>query len=227
VNSARLPVRVLVVGDHTLFREGVAGMCAAEEDVLKVVGQARADDSAVAAVEQDKPHVVLLDVGPGQTNPEHLVHRLTLATPTPRVVVLTSHEDPGLIRKAVHAGARAYVLKSATRAELLAVMRAVGEGEDNVLVSVSRATLDNLHARQGSPLSARELEVISLIAEGMTNAQVAAGLYISKATVKRHLTNIYAKLDVSSRIQAINKAAAMGLLEHDIPAVPLNVKHPA
>jgi DNA-binding NarL/FixJ family response regulator len=204
-------VGVLLADDHALFREGVAELLAAEDD-LRVVGEAGDGDDAVALAEREQPDVVLLDVemrGPG---PEETLRRLLGASPASRVVVLTMHDDPRLVRSLLGLGARAYVVKSATREELLASVRMVERDSDRVVLSVSRDTLERLEGRDEGLLSARELEVLTLVASGSSNAGIAAQLHISEGTVKRHLTNAYAKLGVASRIDAVNRAVAAGLV---------------
>jgi DNA-binding NarL/FixJ family response regulator len=128
------------------------------------------------------------------------------------VVVLTMHDEPRLVRSLLGAGARAYVVKSATREELLATVRMVERDPDRVVLSVSRDTLERLEGRDEGLLSARELEVLTLVATGSSNAGIAAQLHISEGTVKRHLTNAYAKLGVASRIDAVNRALSTGLV---------------
>lgn len=205
------PVRVLLADDHTLFREGVAEMFAAEEGV-RVVGEAEDGDAAVALAEKEHPDVVLLDVempGPGA---EETSRRILRVSPGSRVVVLTMHDEPPLVRDLLGSGAHAYMIKNATRQELLAAVEAVARDEDRIMLSVSRETLDRLEGWEKTALSARELEVLSLAARAMSNAQIASHLYISEGTVKRHLTNVYAKLGVASRVEAVNAAVAAGLV---------------
>jgi len=128
------------------------------------------------------------------------------------VSTMTMHDDARLVRSLVASGARAYVIKSATREELLATIRTVQRDANRIILSVSRDTLESLEGRNEELLSTRELEVLTLVAEGMSNAQIARRLYIAEGTVKRHLTNIYAKLGVVSRIDAVNKAISAGLV---------------
>jgi DNA-binding NarL/FixJ family response regulator len=204
-------ITVVLADDHALFREGVAEMLGAEDD-LRIVGEAGDGDEAVELVQREKPDVVLLDVemrGPG---PEETLRRMLGASPSTRVVVLTMHDEPRLVRSLLGLGARAYVVKSATREELLATVRMVRRDADRVVLSVSRDTLERLEGRDAGLLSARELEVLTLVASGLSNARVAAQLHISEGTVKRHLTNVYAKLGVASRMDAVNKAASAGLV---------------
>lgn len=205
------PVRVLLADDHALFREGVAEIFAAEACV-EMVGEAEDGDAAVALAEKERPDVVLLDVempGPGAGE---TVRRIREASPGSRVVVLTMHDEPPLVRDLLRSGAHAYMIKNATRRELLTAVETVARDEDRVILSVSRDTLDRLEGWEEMALSDRELEVLALAARGMSNAQIASRLYISEGTVKRHLTNVYAKLGVASRVEAVNEAAAAGLV---------------
>jgi len=205
------PTSVLLVDDHALFREGVAEIFVAEES-LRVVGEAASGEEAVALVQELNPDVVLLDVEMPGLGAEETLRRILRTSPSSQVIVLTMHDDARLVRSLVASGARAYVIKSATREELLATIRTVQRDANRIILSVSRDTLESLEGRNEELLSTRELEVLTLVAEGMSNAQIARRLYIAEGTVKRHLTNIYAKLGVVSRIDAVNKAISAGLV---------------
>jgi len=109
-------------------------------------------------------------------------------------------------------GASAFISKDVTRQELLSAIRSICKDRDHVVLSISRETMRQLQGPVNGPLTARELEVLMLVAKGLQNAQIAAKLYISEGTVKRHLTNTYLKLEVRSRIRAVNKAVTLGLL---------------
>ncbi|MGW5116987.1 response regulator [Streptomyces noursei] len=203
--------RVVIADDHTLFREGIVEICDNEND-LDVVGQAGHGEVAVALVRRTGPDVVLLDVEmPGPGAEETLTQMLRVPEP-PRVAILTMHDDARMVSRLLAIGAQAYISKSSTREELLAAIRAVRGDSDRVVLSVAKETVSRLERPAQGPLSARELEVLGLVARGLSNAQVAGELYISEGTVKRHLTNIYLKLEVRSRMSAINKAMAMRLL---------------
>lgn len=206
--------RIFIIDDNILFREGMAEICDQEPD-LRVVGRAACGLGAVEEIRRSGPHVVLLSHGgtPGRGT-EELVGRLADIASQPRLVILATHENVRVARRFLAMGVWAYVSKSSTRAELLGVLRTVGHGSDRAVLSVPRNVLEQLTSPVVSPLSGRELEVIELVAAGLSNAQVAARLHISEGTVKRHLTNTYLKLDVRSRTAAINKAAAMGLLDN-------------
>lgn len=211
--SERVAIRLLVIDDNVLFREGMAEICAREPD-LSVVGRAAGGLDAVTLAGRSCPDVVLLSVsGAADRVTEELVARLAGAPSRPRLVIMATRENVRMARRFLSMGAWAYISKSSTREELLGVVRAVGLGVDRAVLSVPRSVLEQFTSPLAKPLSGRELEVIELVATGLSNAQIAARLYISEATVKRHLTNVYLKLDVRSRMAATNKATAMGLLD--------------
>lgn len=178
-----------------------------------------ADDDAIVLAQREEPDIVLVDVEMRSVQAEQYLVRLLHASPRSKMIVLTMSEDPGVVRRLLVAGVRAYILKSTTRDELLASLRAMARGSERTIVSVSRDTLWRLDAQQepartdhGPALSARELEVLAWLAHGMRNAEIARGLGIAEGTVKRHLTNIYAKLGAASRMDAVRKAVARNLV---------------
>ena len=204
-------IKVLLVDDHALFREGVAEIFDAEEG-MEVVGEAANGQEAVEVTAEVKPDVVLLDVEMPTMGAEQAVRRILYTSPSSKILVLTMYDEPRLVRKLLMLGAHGYLVKNATREELVAAVRTVHRVEDRIVLSVSRSTADRLEGSEPSVLSSRELEVLLLIARAMSNSQVASRLHISEGTVKRHLTNIYAKLGVSSRADAAKKALTSGLL---------------
>jgi DNA-binding NarL/FixJ family response regulator len=204
-------IRVLLVDDHALFCEGVAEIFAAEDD-LRVVGKAENGAEAVMLAERERPHVVLLDVEMPVMGAERAIGGILRASPCSKVLVLTMYDEPSLVRRLLSLGARAYLVKNARREELLAAVRAVHRIEDRVVLSVSCSTANRLEGSQKDLLSRRELEVLLLLARGMSNSQIASYLHISEGTVKRHLTNIYAKLGGSSRTDVAKKALTRGLI---------------
>jgi DNA-binding NarL/FixJ family response regulator len=205
-------LRVLLVDDHPLFRDGVAELLAIEDD-LEVVGRAGDSVVAVRTAKQTNPHIVLLDV----EMPYHPV-RVTMAAirqaaSRARILILTMHDEPRLFQEVLSAGAHGVLIKTATREELVGAIRAVAYQGKTVL-SVSRNCAAELAGRtHASPLSAREVQVLGLAARAMSNAQIAAELFIAEGTVKRHLTNVYAKLGAGSRLDAVNRARAWGLIQ--------------
>jgi DNA-binding NarL/FixJ family response regulator len=212
VTRSTRPARVLIADDHTLFREGLTELCALEPD-LHVVGGASDGAGAVELARLEHPEVVLLDVEmPGQPV-EETVRQLSAIDRRTHVVILTMHEDARVLRKLLSIGVDAYISKGATRRELLAAIRAVRDDQAKVVLSVPKGTMDQLANLAEGPLSARELDVVALVADGLSNADIAAALYISLGTVKRHLTNVYLKLNVHSRTNAVSRAATLGLLK--------------
>jgi DNA-binding NarL/FixJ family response regulator len=204
-------IKVLLVDDHALFREGVAEIFDAEEG-MEVVGVAANGQEAVELTAEVKPDVVLMDVEMPLMGAEQAIRKILGTSPSSKILVLTMYDEPRLVRKLLALGAHGYIVKNATREELVAAVRTVHRVENRVVLSVSRNTADRLEGSEKSVLSRRELEVLLLAARAMSNSQIASRLHISEGTVKRHLTNIYAKLDVSSRADAAKKALTSGLI---------------
>ena len=204
-------IKVLLVDDHALFREGVAEIFDAEEG-MEVVGVAANGQEAVELTAEVKPDVVLMDVEMPLMGAEQAIRQILCTSPSSKILVLTMYDEPRLVRKLLMLGAHGYLVKNATREELVAAVRTVHRVEDRIVLSVSRSTADRLEGSEQGVLSNRELEILLLIARAMSNSQIASRLHISEGTVKRHLTNIYAKLGVSSRADATKKALTSGLL---------------
>jgi DNA-binding NarL/FixJ family response regulator len=200
---------VVVVDEQGLFREGLAGLLSAAPDI-NVLAKA-SDDEAPTVIRERQPDVVLL--GSDMSNAMAAEHMRAVAETAPltKMVVLATRDDPRRVKHLLSLGAHAYMLKSATIDELLTTIRVVERNHDRVVLSVSRHTLERLRASGDPLLSTREMEVLALVAEGMRNSQIAAKLFIAEGTVKRHLTNIYAKLGATSRTDAIRRAARRGL----------------
>jgi DNA-binding NarL/FixJ family response regulator len=211
------PLRVMVADDHTLLREGLRELLTTDPAFVVVADAATGSDVVARATEQ-RPDLLLLDVqmpGPGA---KAVVEQVRQSSPDTKIIILTMHDDPVLVRELLESGASAYLLKTIARAELLAAVRAVIRSPDNVVLSVSRRSIGRLEREPealSSPLSPRELDVLRGVARALSNAQLAAELFITESTVKRHLTNIYAKLGAASRVDALLKARAAGLIGPD------------
>ncbi|MCX5141816.1 MULTISPECIES: response regulator transcription factor [unclassified Streptomyces] len=209
------PVRttILLADDHTLFRAAIRDLLATEPD-LEVVGESASGDATVSLAQRHRPDVLLLDVempGPGLIATMARVWRVS---PLTQILVLSMHESAEIVRSALAEGASGYLSKTVTKAELIASVRSVAEGDAKVVLAVSRRTAVRLHGSARDPvLSARETEVLHLLARACSNAQIATRLHIAEGTVKRHLTNIYAKLDAVSRLDALRRATAAGLVD--------------
>jgi DNA-binding NarL/FixJ family response regulator len=212
VNVDAGAISVVLVDDHTLFREGLAELLASDT-TLHVVAQGSNGADALALVAEHRPDVVLVDVGMPGPGARATVGRLSQEHPDTRVIVLTMHDKPELVWELLDQGAAAYLVKTIAHQELIAAVRSVVTSPGNILLSVSRRTIHQLDKPPPNVvLSARELEVLELAALAMSNAQIGRQLVITEGTVKRHLTNIYAKLGAVSRVDAIRKATAARLI---------------
>ncbi|WP_151525398.1 response regulator transcription factor [Serinicoccus kebangsaanensis] len=204
-------IRIVLADDHPVVRTGLRAMLSGDPD-LDVIGEAATPDDVVALASDLIPDVVLMDLqfGTDQTGAD-ATRRIRALNHPPAVLVLTNYDTDSDILGAVEAGASGYLLKDAPLEELIAAIRAAAAGE----TALAPAIAGRLLARMRSPqpnLSARETEVLRLVADGATNNDIAALLHISDATVKSHLVHIYTKLGVSSRTAAVASARDSGLL---------------
>ncbi|WP_022880134.1 response regulator transcription factor [Microbacterium sp. B19] len=204
-------IRVVIADDHPVVRAGVRALLEAEPDI-EVVGEAATPDEAVALAADLSPELVLMDLQFGERAAGAEATRRVRALPAPPyVLVLTNYDTDGDILGAVEAGASGYLLKDAPPHELLAGVRAAAAGQSALAPAIAGRLLARLREPRVS-LSAREIEVLRLVARGASNADVAARLHITDATVKSHLAHIFSKLGVSSRTAAVSAARALGVL---------------
>ena len=204
-------IRVVIADDHPVVRAGVRALLEAEADI-QVVGEASTPDAAVALAADLSPELVLMDLQFGEraAGAEATRRVRALAAP-PYVLVLTNYDTDGDILGAVEAGASGYLLKDAPPHELLAGVRAAAAGQSALAPAIAGRLLARLREPRVS-LSAREIEVLRLVARGASNADVAARLHITDATVKSHLAHVFSKLGVSSRPAAVSAARALGIV---------------
>lgn len=204
-------IRILLVDDHPVVRHGLRGMLDAEPD-LTVVGEASSGTTGVAAARELVPDIVLMDLRMPDGDGVQATGQILAALPTARVVVLTTYETDRDILRAIEAGASGYLLKDTSPAELADAVRAAARGETVLAPSVASTLVRQVRAPAPPALSAREVEVLRLVAAGRTNADIGRELFISEATVKTHLLRVFNKLDVADRTAAVTTAMSHGLL---------------
>jgi DNA-binding NarL/FixJ family response regulator len=205
------PVRLLIADDHPVVRDGLSGMFAADPG-FEVVGEASDGAEAVRRAEALRPDVILLDLRMPGMDGVTAITELARRHIESRVLVLTTYDTDGYVLPAIEAGATGYLLKDAPRDELLNAVRAAAAGRSVLAPSVASRLMHRVRTPAAEPLSRREIEVLELVAAGTTNRELAARLFISEATVKSHLLNIYTKLGVNDRAAAVAEAFRRGLL---------------
>ena len=206
-------IRLVIADDHPIVRAGLNALFSQEPD-FEVLAEAATPDEAVAAAERENPDVVLMDLQFGAhstTGGADATRRIRSLDAAPYVLVLTNYDSDADILGAVEAGASGYLLKDAPPHELTAAVRAAAAGESALAPAIASRLLDRLRAPHVS-LSAREMEVLELVAAGLSNTDIARQLFVSETTVKSHLGHIYSKLDTSSRTGAVSTARQRGIL---------------
>ena len=213
------PIRVILADDHAVVRKGIREFLEEEagEPRIVVVAEANDGDEAVALVARHLPDVAVLDIQMPGTSGIEATRRIKAEHPDVRVLVLTAYDDDPYIFALLQAGASGYILKTADSAELVRAVRAVHRGESPLDPAVTQKVVRQLAT--GRPLGAqttvealtgREAEVLRLVAKGSTNKAIGRMLSISDRTVQGHLANIYGKLNVSSRTEAVTEALKQG-----------------
>ncbi|AGL20663.1 two-component system response regulator [Actinoplanes sp. N902-109] len=196
-----------MVDDHTLFRQALCDLLRTDEQ-FEVVGDARNAAEAIAVCERTRPDILLLDANLPDASAGAVIDRIRICSPTSRPIVVSMFDNPDLVADLVARGARGYLLKTATREELITAMRTVHTDDERIVLSVSPSTLTApAPAPPPSPLTDRETEVLTLVAAALSNRQIATRLGLTEGTVKRHLSNIFGKLGATSRMDAVNRAA--------------------
>ena len=210
-------IRILVADDHALFRDGLRALFGSVPDA-EVVGEAATGEEAVERALEFQPDVVLMDIQMPGTNGIEATRRIVGQSPHVGVIVVTMFEDDDSVFSAMRAGARGYVLKGADQDEILKVIRAVAGGEAYFGMEIARRLMGffsgpkpPVTAEAFPELTAREIEILDLIAKGRSNQEISRLLYISSKTVRNHISNVFAKLQVADRAQAIIRASEAGL----------------
>jgi DNA-binding NarL/FixJ family response regulator len=200
-------IRVLLADDHNMFRQGLAGILASYGG-LEVVAEVPNDEEALRLVAELSPEVVIMQVQmPFERAKESLGAMRALPHP-PKVVIVTMFEEPRYVRALMELGASAYLVKTSSAEHLVAAVRAAvfDPRAKNAVVGMPTAMLEESRDGVESVLSARELEILLLAARGLSNHQIASSLHLAEPTVKRHLANVYQKMDVGSRGEASREA---------------------
>ncbi len=204
-------IRILLVDDHPIVRDGLRGQLEREPDLL-VVGEAASAEEALAVLRRSEVDVVITDLRmPGEGGIE-LLHAIATRYPEVRTLVLTTYDTDAEIAAARSADAGGYLLKDAAREEIYAAVRVVARGGRVYARSVSERIISASSAADDPVLSPREIEVLRLVASGMTNRQIGAALYVGESTVKTHLQHIFRKLDAPDRAAAVSAGYELGLL---------------
>ena len=209
--GATEPIRVAIADDHLVFRLGIRSLLYAEPGVT-VVGEAATSDRAIELYREVRPDVLLLDLRLPGDGGIHVVERVRSFAPAARILILTSYEVEEEIFRVLRAGARGYALKDIDRDKLLDALHSVHEGKSWLVPSIAARMRERAKRPQ---LTEREVDVLRLIGRGLTNREVASVLRIAESTVKNHMNNLMAKLDVSDRTEAVSYAIGRGILAID------------
>jgi DNA-binding NarL/FixJ family response regulator len=210
------PVRVLVADDHAIFRHGLNALLDSEPGI-ELVGEAASGREAVEISATLAPDVVLMDLQMPDINGIEATRRILQTNPRVGIVVLTMFEDDDSVFSAMRAGARGYVLKGGEPSEIMEVLRAVAKGEAHFGPEIARRITGFFSVLRTDPaeafpeLTAREREILDLIARGHGNAEIASRLFLSPKTVRNHISHIFSKLQIADRAQAIVRAREAGM----------------
>lgn len=210
------PISVLIVDDHNIVRQGIKAFLSVQES-MTVIAEAENGAQAVALAAEHTPDVVLMDLLMPQMNGVDATRQLKQASPRTQVIILTSHHDDDYLFPALQAGALSYLLKDVAPQTLVEAVRRAAQGEAMLTPQIATRVIEAMRnppstASPFAALSERELEVLRLIAEGLSNADIAAQLILSEKTVKGHVSNILSKLHIADRTQAAVLAWKNGLM---------------
>jgi two-component system, NarL family, response regulator LiaR len=221
------PIRILLADDHVMLRQGTAELLRREADI-EVVGEAVNGEEAVSLANLTQPDIVVMDIRMPVLSGIEATRIIRESLPQVQVLVLTAHDDDQYIFSLLQAGASGYLLKTAPVSELVKAIRQVQAGESPLDPAIARKVVVRMSGsspaspapdEDGQPLEAltpRELEVLQLLAQGLSNRNIGEALFISDRTVQAHLTSIFAKTQVSSRLEAVLNAIRRGWLTLDI-----------
>jgi DNA-binding NarL/FixJ family response regulator len=215
-------IKVLIADDHTLLRESMRNLIDCQDD-MEVMGEASDGEEAIAMSQRLKPDIAVMDIVMPKLSGIEASKEIKKVSPGTAILILTAYDDIQYVLGLLEAGASGYLLKSARGQDVLAAIRAVRAGESVLHPSIITKLLkrepwtqaDGARSRPRESLSGRELEVLNLAATGMSNKEIAEKLSVTVRTVKAHLSNVFAKMNVASRTEAILAAVREGWLELD------------
>ncbi len=208
-------IRILIADDHTLFRDGLRALLNSIAQV-QVVGEAARGEEAIARAESLQPDVILMDIQMPGVNGIEATRQILRASPHIGIIMLTMFEDDDSVFAAMRAGARGYILKGADQAEMVRAIRAVANGEALFSAAIAKRMMSYFAAVPKTvtafpELTEREGEILNLIAQGLNNTEIAERLVLAPKTVRNHISNIFNKLQVADRAQAIVRAREAGM----------------
>ena len=210
------PITILIADDHTLFRDGLKALFGSVADTV-VIGEATTGAEAILQAELHQPDVILMDIQMPDLNGIEATRQIVRTSPHIGVIIVTMFEDNESLFAAMRAGARGYVLKGADQDEMLRAIRAVARGEALFGPAIAARLMSffqpmpSLAAAAFPELTDREIDVLKLLAKGLSNQEIADSLVVSVKTVRNHLSNIFSKLQVADRVQAVIRAREAGL----------------
>ena len=215
-------IRVIIADDHVLFREGTRTLIEREKD-MKVVGEASNGEEAIELVTKLSPQVALIDIAMPKLNGIDATRQIKAHHPSTAVLILTAYDNDQYIMALLEAGAAGYLLKNVSGKDLVNAIRAVYAGEAVLHPAIAQKVFSRLGAAGGEraesvprvELSDREMEILRMAARGKSNQEIAGQLYLSRRTIQAHLANIFDKMDVGSRTEAVLQALRKGWLNLD------------